>query len=147
MGSKRFKIRAAVYLIIQNDKGEVAMIRRFNTGYQDGKYTLPSGHIDEGESAKSAMTREANEEIGIQINPEDLEFAHIVHRVSLDNKIYADFYFHAKNWGETPSIKEPDKCDDLSWFKIDNLPKNIIPDVKLALLNFDKKVYYSEIGW
>lgn len=48
--------------------------------------------------------------------------------------------------GEIQNI-EPHKCDDLSWFKLDNLPKNIVDYVSVALGNYQNNVTYSEFGY
>lgn len=44
-------------------------------------------------------------------------------------------------------IGEPDKCSDLEWFDIENLPPNIIPIRKSALLDYKNGIIYNEIGW
>jgi 8-oxo-dGTP pyrophosphatase MutT (NUDIX family) len=62
----RFKLKAAVYLILVRDNS-ILLSRRMHTGWQDGNYSLPSGHLDEGESVVSAMIREAEEEIRIKL--------------------------------------------------------------------------------
>lgn len=146
MSTERFKVLSAVYLLLINKNKEVAMIRRFNTGYQDGNYTLPSGHIDEGETASMAMLREAKEEVNVTINKDDLKFVHVIHRNSID-RVYIDFYFFADKWEGDVINLETDKCDNLTWFKISNLPKNIIPDVKLVIESFNKDIHYTEYGW
>ena len=69
----------AVYLVLQSGN-EVLLSKRFNTGYADGMYSLPAGHVDIGESAIQAMVREAKEEIDITILPEDLVLKKILHR-------------------------------------------------------------------
>jgi hypothetical protein len=33
---------AAVYGIIENEKGEILLMKRINTGFMDGKYGLPA---------------------------------------------------------------------------------------------------------
>jgi len=44
-----------------------------------------------------------------------------------------DFFFEASVWqGEVKNV-EPEKCDNLTWFAIDNLPDDIIPHVRLVL--------------
>lgn len=73
--SERHKIAAAVHLLIFDDRGQLLMLRRANTGYEDGKWTVPAGHIDAGESASQAACREAMEELGILVEPSDLTFA------------------------------------------------------------------------
>jgi 8-oxo-dGTP diphosphatase len=42
---------------------------------------------------------------------------------------------------------EPDKCDDLSWFPINKLPKNTIPFIREATSNVNQKIFYSEFGY
>jgi len=39
---------------------------------------------------------------------------------------------------------ESDKCDDLSWFELNNLPKNIIPYIKQAIDCISNNIIYSE---
>ena len=63
---ERFKIITAVHLIlIENER--VLLQRRYNTGYEDGKYSVVAGHVEENEDVITAMQREALEEIGIRI--------------------------------------------------------------------------------
>ena len=42
---------------------------------------------------------------------------------------------------------EPEKCDDLRWFKINRLPENIIPYVRFAISKIRNKELYSEYGF
>ena len=41
---------------------------------------------------------------------------------------------------------EPNKCDDLAFYKLDNLPDNIIPYIKTALYNYKNNIIFSEYG-
>ena len=50
---------------------EVLLALRKNTGYRDGEYELPGGHVEEGEDLMQAMVREAKEELLINIKEED----------------------------------------------------------------------------
>ena len=71
----------ASYLILKK-KGKVLLQRRFNTGYMDGKYSLPAGHVDKGETFIQCVIREAKEEIGINLKLKDIKIAHLMHRFS-----------------------------------------------------------------
>jgi hypothetical protein len=39
---------------------------------------------------------------------------------------------------------EVDKCDDMKWFPLSNLPQNIVPSVKFVIENFQKGILFSE---
>ena len=137
---ERFKLKVAVYLLlIKEDK--VLLLRRFHTGWQDGNYGLPSGHLEPNEMVIEALLRETTEEIGIKLNQEDIKFVHTMHRASN----YIDLFFVAKSWiGELKNM-ESDKCDDLQWFSLNALPENIVPSVKFAIQNYQNGVLFSEL--
>ncbi len=140
MSKDRFKFIAAVYLMLIKD-GKILMLRRFNTGYEDGNYSLVAGHVDEGESFREAAVREAKEEAGIEIELEDVDVAHIMHRVAFGR---ISIFLTAKKWQGEIKNMEPEKCDDLSWFDINKLPENTIPYIKKAIENYGKNVLYGE---
>ncbi|HIE41446.1 MAG TPA: NUDIX domain-containing protein, partial [Candidatus Aenigmarchaeota archaeon] len=72
MPKERFKIIPTVYLVLIKDN-KILLSRRFNTGFHDGEYSFPAGHLDGNETLIQAMVREAKEEIGIELKPEDLK--------------------------------------------------------------------------
>ena len=141
---KRFTYIGSVYLILIHN-GQVLLSRRFNTGYEDGKYGLVAGHMDGNESPTTAMIREAREEVGLKLQARDLQMVHVMHRKQEDERI--DFFFTASKWEGEPVNMEPDRCDDLSWFPLSELPTNIIPFIQIALTHFKNKETYSEFGW
>jgi len=145
MGKERFRQIGTAHLFLVKDN-KILLLRRFNTGYEDGKYSVVAGHIDANETARQTMIREAKEEAGIGINIEDLELAHVMHR-NETNEERIDFFFTAKRWKGEPKILEPHKCDDLGWFDLDKLPDNTIPYIKQAIDCFLNNKIYSERGW
>ena len=154
--SKRFKFIPAVYLVLMSKDGEtnntkVLLTRRFQTGYEDGKYSMIAGHLEGDEPLTTAMIREAQEEAGITLQEKDLTLVHTMHRKSEisgttdDERV--DFYFSASTYeGEIKNL-EPHKCDNMEWFSLDNLPENIIPCVKHALEQIKNGSQFSEYGW
>jgi 8-oxo-dGTP diphosphatase len=92
------------------------------------------------------MIREAKEEIGITIQKEDLITSCIMHRNSPD-KEFIDFFFMARKYEGEIKNAEPDKCDDVQFFPLDQLPKNIIPYVKHGIEASLKGEKYVEYGW
>jgi len=143
MIKERHKVIPTSHLfLIKNNK--ILLLRRFNTGYEDGNYGVVAGHVDKGESFTQCMTREAEEEAGVILEPENLKVAHIMHRNCGEDNERVDAFFIAEKWDGKIEIKEPDKCDDLSWFDLDNLPNNVIPYIKQAIDCIRNKTFYSE---
>jgi len=142
---ERHTLRAAVYLLLKKGNQILLLLRR-NTGYKDGNYSLPSGHLEGGESAITAMIREAKEEVSVVVRKEDLEFAHVICRKSGPHE-YIDLFFVAKNWQGTPENSEPEKHGEIKWVSVDNLPENMVPEIKHAIEKSQKKEMYSEFDW
>ncbi len=140
----RFTMIASSYLILVRD-GKIFLSRRFQTGYEDGKYSLPAGHAEDGETLTQCVAREAGEEIGVMIRPERYTLVHVMHRKHMD--IRMDFFFTADIGNQKPIIREPEKCDDLRWFPLSKLPTNTIPYIRHAIECYRKNIYYSEFGW
>jgi 8-oxo-dGTP pyrophosphatase MutT (NUDIX family) len=141
----RFTLPAAVFLFLIRD-GKVLMIRRQNTGWCDGDYDLIAGHIDGDEHFSTALIREAKEEAGITIHPEDVEFVNLTHCLAEDGgKEYIYVSFKVTRWQGEPTICEPDVCDDMTWFPLDNPPKNITPGSKAVLEACATGSAYTEI--
>jgi 8-oxo-dGTP diphosphatase len=124
---------------------QVLLLRRFQTGYMDGYFSIPAGHLDGEEPVRMAGVREAREEIGVRIEPQDMTFAGVFHRHSDDERV--DFFFHVQKWEGEPFNAEPGKCDDLRWIAFDRLPENTIPYVRQAIKNFKSGIVFQEFGW
>ena len=153
----RTKFPVTVHLLFIQDN-RVLLLRRFNTGYEDGNYSVPAGHLDGGESVRMAAQREALEEIGVHIDLNDIAFVNVMHRKSNDTLLplsgagagtggRVDFFFNIEAWDGEPFNAEPDKCDKLHWCELDALPENIIPYVKRAIQNFRDGIVFGEFGW
>jgi 8-oxo-dGTP diphosphatase len=147
MRADAFKVILASYVIMQ--KGDKVLLgRRANTGYRDGCYAFPAGHSDGGESAQSAGAREALEEVGVVIAEEDLEFAHVMHRVAEEkDHERVDFFFTTTKWEGEPYIAEPHKCDDLQWFSVNDLPETASPITKRVLQQLREGNVYSHLNF
>ncbi len=147
---ERFTVIPAIYIIFKRDD-KVLLLRRFNTGYLDGKYSLPAGHVDGGEPAEMAAVREAYEEVGARIDPENLNFVHLMHRNVDDGDRYGvervDIFFEALKWDGELTNCEPNKCDELCWASLDELPDTMVPEVKHVLEQVAAGSYYSSYNF
>ncbi len=144
--AERNKATTVVYLFLRKD-GELLIARRCNTGYQDGNYQVPAGHIDAGELPTEAMIREAKEEIGIDLKETDLRLVHTSFRPKHDETgDRVDYFFEAIHWGGEVINAEPDKCDDLRWIKLTELPENVTLHVRIAIESSERGEIFSEIS-
>jgi len=145
MSKDRFKLVPVVYLLLIKDN-KVLLGRRQNTGFMDGYYMVPAGHVDGNEAAKDAMIREAKEEVGIDIDRNDLEFSLILHKLSEDREDVC-WYFECKNWNGEVKNMEPNKCSEIKFFDIDNLPADTIPYIREVIEAYQRGENYLEIGF
>ena len=116
----------AVYLLPLRE-GQVLLLRRHNTGYEDGNYSVITGHVEPGERVMQALSREAAEEAGIQLDAKEVHFVCVIQRQGADGPVYLDFFFLAEHWQGQVQSCEPSKCDDLQRFPLIALPTNTIP--------------------
>ena len=68
-----------------------------------------------------------------------------MHRKSEDERV--DFFLEAQKWSGELKNREPDKCDQVAWFPLDELPENTIPYIKRALSNYRQGIWFEEYGW
>ena len=53
----RARFPATVHLFFFREN-QILLLRRFNTGFRDGEYSVPAGHLDGGETVMQAGIRE-----------------------------------------------------------------------------------------
>ena len=136
-------IPTGVHVLLERG-GEVLLMRRAGTGFFDGLYSLPGGHVEEGESIGMTASREMAEELGVCLAADAVAPLGVVHRRSDTNRI--DFFVRALHWSGKPRIAEPDKCDDLAWFPRDALPDALVSYVRQALMAGEGP-WLAESGW
>lgn len=136
-----------VFLVVRKDD-QILLLQRKDTGYWDGCYSMVSGHVELGENFTDAIIREAKEEAGISITREQVKVIHVQNKMA-DDATHQRVHVYFLASGRTGEIQnmEPDKCSDLSWFAINQLPENISPCVRFAIEHIQKGAFYSEFWW
>ena len=119
------------------DHGRLLLLRRANTGFLDGYYTLPGGHVEAGEEVVHAAVREVAEEARIEV----LEIEPSIVMPYGDG---VDFLFEATRWRGTAEIGEPDRCDHLVWAAPDRLPDKTASYLQKALALRREGTWYHE---
>lgn len=142
---ERFKCAVCVDLFLYDfvdGKKKVLLMKRKSMVIGDGEYELPGGHLEQGEDIFDAMIREINEEISLNIERGNLSIVHIMHHFS-EQRI--NFVFSLNGSGLSFKIGEPDKCEKLEWFDVDNLPKQTSPKMRKIMENINKNILYDEM--
>jgi 8-oxo-dGTP diphosphatase len=142
MSDERFMTKLAVFVMLRNDKGEILLQQRSGTGYLDGYWDFPSGHVEYGESIHDAAARELKEEVGLTAQLGDLRLTHI-DQYFIDRD-YVNFIFTADTWEGEPAIGEPEKVSAIKFFAPDQLPEKCVNVVRAAeAAGFTDELTYS----
>jgi mutator protein MutT len=109
--------------MIINDKGEVFLSKRSkNTRNEREHWETPGGGVELGEALEAAVRREMMEEYGIELDIIE-QWPAADHFIPAEGQHWVATTFLAKvRAGQTPKIMEPDKCDAIGWFPLDELP-------------------------
>ncbi|HSX16325.1 MAG TPA: NUDIX domain-containing protein [Candidatus Saccharimonadales bacterium] len=134
------------YTLFRRD-GKLLFVLREHTGFMDGKYSLPAGHVEPGESFSQAAMREAMEEVGLAVRPEDLRQVYTQHRYQSDEDIRMDVFFEAASWTGEPRNMEPERHGDIAWLDAANLPETLMSFQLHALREILAGKTYGELGW
>lgn len=138
--SKHHLTKTAVFVLIEKDD-RYLFLRRKDTGWNDGKLTLPSGHVDEGEGVTAAGAREALEEVAVKIEVADLAFIH----AHYCRDTYTNFYFKAEKWSGEPIVNEPHLSSEIVWLRPDQLTNDVVFHVRKMLDSYQKGEYFSDV--
>jgi 8-oxo-dGTP diphosphatase len=142
----RAPVLSAAHLVLFRET-EVLLLRRENTGYEDGNYSVVAGHIEASETVRQTTVREALEEANLTLATADLDIVHVVQRLTPNAEMRIDFFVRASKWTGEISNREPHKCGQIAWFERDHLPHNLVPYVRHALDEIRRGSHFSEFGW
>lgn len=135
---ERHMAKLASYMLVFVD-GKLLLMKRKNSGCDDGSYGLPAGHVENGENPLEGAVRETLEEIGILATR--VEFLSVIYRTNktigqeCSKKDFVDFFFICKSFNGTPRIMEPEKCSEIIFSDVHDLPENIVPQARIAIEN------------
>ena len=135
-----------VYVVLRK-KDKILFLLREYTGFMDGMYCLPSGHVEEGENFITAAIRETKEEVGVTVARGKMRPIYTMHRQAASD-IRIDLFFEADEWQGEPSNKEPHKHSGIAWFSLKDMVKQPIMDYQATVLEaIIEGSIYSEWGW
>lgn len=138
----RFQVIPAAYLLLTRGEGpdtEVLLqLRGPGTGYKPRHWaTAAAGHVELGESVHVAAAREAAEELGVSVAPDDIEPLCAMQRTlpgvmdPVEQRV--DYFLTTRRWTGQPTIQEPEKATRLGWFRPASLPDPMVPHERVLL--------------
>ena len=101
-------------------QGRVFLLRRAQTGFLDGFFTLPGGHQQADEGVTEAAAREVREETGVRVR-RLAPLAVMPYRYGVERGV--NFVFQALDYDGVPEIGEPDLFDEAAWALPTDLPR------------------------
>lgn len=128
-------------ILVFNKRKEVLLMRRGKgAGNEVGWWTQPGGTIEFGEKAVDGLKREIKEELGINVKIWGYA-PHVDHIIKKEKQHWVAIIFLANLKSGTPKIMEPHKCDEIRWFNLKKLPKNLTQSTREPINNYLKGKY------
>ena len=144
---QRFSLNVSVFVLV-SESDNILLLRRSNTGWKDGFFSLPAGGHDGNETLAQSAARELREETGLIAEPEHMKLVHLIHCNSGDSgSEWLGAFFSAEKWTGTPTLMECNKHDHIGWHPLNNLPANTIPYTRQGIELSSSGVEFSSYGW
>ncbi len=137
-------------LLILTDGPRVLLALREGTGYADGMWNVPSGKLEAGEDAPTAVVRECREEIGLELAGDEPRLAVTVHHRNAAGQGRIGLFFTVAYQPDRPGEPinaEPHKCAKLDWFPADMLPHNTYPYTTAGVATYRRGMPFALDGW
>jgi 8-oxo-dGTP pyrophosphatase MutT (NUDIX family) len=136
-----------VHILLLRDD-QVLLSQRLDPNPEfDRLWHAPSGKLDAGESVLDAAAREACEEVGVLIDPADLDHVHTIHVNGSGPEPRLGLFFATGRWIGEPVNREPDKCRAVRWFPLTGLPERIIDYPAAGIDAYRTGTRFSVRGW
>lgn len=140
-------LRVAAKAIITNKEGKILLLREADTydeGTNIGKYGVPGGRLNIGESYEEGLHREAREETGLEVKPLYPIYVGEWHPV-IKGEQYQIIAIFTVCDAVTTNVKLSEEHDDYKWVDPVSLPKNITltdpdPEVLQRFGQWSKKI-------
>ena len=114
-------IGVGVGCIVISDDGKYLLAKRGPKAKNErGKWEFPGGGIEFGDTMAMTIKREMKEELGVDVELKE-HLPPIDHIIPNDHQHWVTSAFIAKIVGGDPKIMEPEKCEEIGWFTLDEI--------------------------
>lgn len=138
-------VKLVVYVLLERD-GKILLGKRKNA-FGEGHYSMPAGHIEEGETVFKCAKRELVEETGISTNEFEFKCVRLLKPYEI-NGVKADpyvaFLVMAKDWKGEPKTMEPEKNEGWQWHQLNKLPEPLFPPVEMLVECINNSVQFLD---
>lgn len=135
--------RVGVGVIIVNSEGHILICKR--KGSHSQAFSIPGGHLENGETFEEAATKEVKEETSIEIiNPKVICVTNNMHTYMTEGKHYISVCLLAERYNGTPKLLEPEKCEGWFWVDPGNLPEPHFDASKLSIECYLQNKFYIQ---
>src|SRR4051812_6788933 len=118
-------IGVGVGAIIVDDSGRLFLAQRGAKAQNErGLWEFPGGAVEFGETLRNALVREIQEEYGIIIEVGDM-LTVTDHILPDEHQHWVSPSFICRVASGTPTIREPEKCANIGWFDLDDIPVDL----------------------
>jgi 8-oxo-dGTP diphosphatase len=139
------KPRVVLGIIIENGDGKILIGKRIGSHAQ--KYSIPGGGLEPGETFEAGAIREAQEEHGILIDrPTVIAITNNLETFREEGIHAASVILLARSFQGIPTIREPDKCEEIMWVDPRDLPMPHFDASRLAVECYLSNKFYSGIS-
>ena len=129
-------IGVGVGAIIVNKEGRVFLARRGpKAKNEQGLWEFPGGSVEFGETLTQALQREMYEEYGIKVSVGELVDV-VDHILNQEHQHWVSPTFICQIISGEPYIREPAKCTEIGWFRVDQMPKELTQITRLNLEHY-----------
>jgi len=144
MQNKKFP-KIGVGIIVK--KGNKILLLKRKGSHGEGEWALPGGYLEFGETLKECAAREVGEEVKLDIQQENLKFVSLSEQLDYiksdsEHCITVGFVVEYKG-RKKPKIGEPDKCTQICWFDLNNLPELLFVPSKDGINNYKKEKIFK----
>lgn len=130
-------IGVGVGAAIFNAEGKLFITKRGPKAKNErGKWEIPGGSVEFGETFHQAIKREIHEELGIEIEILDL-LGICDHIIPEEKQHWVSPTYICRIVKGNPTIVEPEKCSAIGWFSLEEagkLPLSIVTKQDVSLL-------------
>ncbi len=133
--------KVGIGVVIQNAKGAILIGKR--KGSHSPYYSIPGGHLENGETFEAAATKEVFEETGLKIkNPKVFCVTNNLRTYREEKIHFISISLFVNDFEGEPRVMEEDKCESWGWYLPSDLPKPHFDASEFAIDCFLKGQFY-----